>query len=315
MGTRRIRARWRVAVLAVALLGWPFVSVAALVEASYELSGGAAFLSATGPVTADVRGAVLGVPFRQVRTGVASGATSWNIPAGQLSLSFDDDGATPSLDSVSGQVALSRRAGAIFIDFPLFQVGSLDPISIDLSLASRDDRLINPVIAATFIIDGDGVAGLLALEGPESLVAARAGPPSKGVPVPLQVVASVAAVNSSTGSSAMLAPVAGVFTGGALPVPSIMTFDEICVEEVLGACVATLGVTYDFTGMTVTMTAQGATGTSPVSIPTSRPVPLPPALWLLASAVGGLVLVRRRAAMLGADPPPASAPCCSTAWD
>lgn len=64
----------------------------------------------------------------------------------------------------------------------------------------------------------------------------------------------------------------------------------------LGACVASLAVTYDFSGMLSSITSRDVTVTSPLSIPTPRPVPLPTTLWLLASAVGGLALVRGWAA-------------------
>ncbi len=180
MNTRGTASRLRAAVLVAVLFGaLPLPVVAAHVEAVYSFRDGAAFLSATGPVTADVRGTVLGVPFRQVRTGVASGATSWNISGGQLGLAFDDDDTSPSLDSVIGTVVLTRRAGAILIDFPLLQVGSLDPISLDLSFASSDDDLENPVIEES-VIDAAGVTSLLVFEADKGLVAGFAGPLAGG---------------------------------------------------------------------------------------------------------------------------------------
>jgi len=223
------------------------------------------------------------------RTGVASGATSWNLAGGQLDLSFDGS-ASPSLDSVGGRLVLERRAGTILIDFPLLQIASLDPVSIDLTVASADDAMTNPVIG-TSAVDAAGATSLIVFETPEALAARVELLPLDALRVPLATVASLVASNTSTGSRAAVALVEADFHGAG-PASPLVTFDEACVKEVLGVCVASLGVSFDFSGMTLSMTTLDAIGTSPLSIPTPRPVPLPPALWLLAAAVGGLAWVR-----------------------
>lgn len=239
MNTRETRARWRAALSACALLGaWPLLSAAAPVDVRYSFSfsdeaasssGGAAFLSATGPVTADVRGTVLGVPFRQVRTGVASGATSWNIPEGQFGLSFDDDGTSPRLESVNGSLKLERRAGTIVVDFPLLQVGSLDPVSIDLTFASDNGNMFSTDLVES-AIDDAGANTLIFFESHNGLVAGVGGMLPVRVHVPLLTVASVVVVNSNTGSSATLGLVEGSVNGGALAWSPILAFDEQCIR-------------------------------------------------------------------------------------
>lgn len=279
--------------LLLLLLLAPFLCAhAAPVSIRYDLAGGMIILTGSGTVLANIRGTALGVPYSLTRTGVVSGATSWNME-GPLDLAIGDDGLAPVLSDVDTDLILHRRAGTILVGFPLIQIGAFDAFSIDLSFRSAfsGTSIIN---SGDFGIDAAGVGGVLSYEAPTAIelrLSNRNGPRLSGY-FPAYFAArneehggSTAAINPMQGTSA--------FEGGAL---ESISFED-CHYEAGGACLLSYRVTYDFTGLVTSISsASPASGWSSLSLPVPQPVPLPATFWLLASALGGLGLWRARGA-------------------
>jgi len=275
----------RALLVSLLLLQFPHAH-AAIVDVEYSLRGGAAFLTASGTVSANIRGSILGIPYNFTRTGAVSGATSWNID-GDLELSIDEGETSPSIDSVGKELRLTRRAGTIFVDFPLIQIGSLNPISIDLSVASNGSSA-RITSTANLFVSADGAGGMLRYEAPTGF--RIDGPLFGPIPVPVIYGAFFAATNELEGSNAVVVPIESSFNE-----PHIMA-TEHCLDGIIGTCVATVAVTYDFSGMVFTLTAEAASGTSATLLPLPQPIPLPATVWLLGPAIGGVGMMRKKAA-------------------
>lgn len=267
----------------LSVLGVP-TAHAATVNIDYSLSGGAAFYTATGTVTASVNYTVLGITRSQSITGYVSGATSWNI-AGNMSVAVDNTG---SISTISDLTA-SRRAGQVDINYPLLDLGGLGSFNLDSTIASRNNGMVLGAEAGTLLNDTDWfVTQDYLLPSGISVSLTQAGVTSnEHMPLFPQLLSLINGPGLS--SASLISPTGSLslgFVNGAIT-PGCQYWGA------LGNCLASVNsVAFDFSNAFLTTSALAATGTSTTLLPTV--VPIPAAAWLFGSGLIGLIGVARR---------------------
>jgi hypothetical protein len=267
------------------ILAVPVVQ-AATVGVNYSLSGGAIFYTASGTASATVTFSVYDIPYTQVVTGTASGATSWNI-AGNMGVMVDDAGSITTDPSLQA----TRRAGTINLNFPVLSLGGLTFIDLSGSVASHDSsmNLVSetgiPLNNTDWLVEQYyGLAN--------GLSASYEGIPIPLVSVPLWPGAPqlLSLTNEPGQSSAVLSAPTGSGSASFLNT----TINPGCkLTGILGNCIASVdSIVYDFSGVNFAVTSLDATGSSTTLLPTI--VPIPATAWLLGSGLAGLIGVARR---------------------
>ena len=257
-------------------------SNAAIIDIDYNLTGGAAFYTATGTASARVKFDVYGVNFDRLVTGSASGATSWNF-GGSLTASINDGSGSVS---TTQNMTATRRAGAINFDFPLLDLGGLYNLSIDGTAASASSVMNETFEDANLLNNTDwllsqnyelpagatySIAGLLTI------------PKLHQMPLfpTLLLLMNESGYSSASMSSPVGSSVSASFLNDTLNPGCVLTGQ-------LGNCIVNVhSIQLDFSGVYLTTSSLVATGTSSTMLPAV--VPVPAAAWLFGSGLVALM--------------------------
>jgi hypothetical protein len=275
--------KWKFTTLTLMIAFFSVSANSATTHINYDMSGGAVFLTASGTASVTVYGSIGGVLFTRVVTGTASGATSWNI-AGSLDVVVDDIGTITTTSDLSAQ----RRAGAIDINLPLFNLGGLVDVNLDASLKSTDSTMNLTDESGALVNSTDWLIDQIYELNPGLIFSTSATGrliSINSVPLPQTLKLS----NQASQSSAVLNTPSGVTSGSFLS----GYYNSGCQVEGLFTCLATIeSVHYDLSGVYLTSTSLNATDFSSTLLPTV--VPVPTAIWLFGSGLLGLVGMARR---------------------
>lgn len=273
--------------LILTLSSAPYVH-AATTQINYSMSDSAVFVAASGTAAVTINYTVLGVTLTQLITGTASGATSWNITGG-IGVTITDAEAL----STQPNLAASRRAGTIHINFPLFDLGGFASVDFDTTVKSRDSSMALDGEAPSKVNSTDWAVGqdYSAHEGlviDTNLGFNLSSPIVSNAPFPMLLSLS----NQGGGGSLAEFVSLSLSSSGTSLEPDGEGVG--CYNLLFQRCLARINsVNFDFSGVRLDYTVAGGSSSSSTPLPSA--VPIPAAAFMFAPALLGFMGLRRRA--------------------